>query len=119
MKLIGLQDSIKAVMDELNSLYLNMDNHTMQILLNRKPSVKEFEMIKKYVLENFDVVASIINEDSTSELQIKGFRVNEVKNWVSSKLMDYLQRNFPNEWQDSLNQFCAYPKANLKTNSIV
>jgi hypothetical protein len=36
--------------------------------LNRKPSVKESEMIKKYVLENFDVVASIINEDATSEL---------------------------------------------------
>jgi hypothetical protein len=71
-------------------------------------------MINQYINVNFECNTKFIQEKENSfEIEITGKKKNEAKKWVSSKLLDYLQLNFPEDWNDSLNQFCSNVNLNV------
>jgi len=71
-------------------------------------------MIVAYVLNTFKTQVSIIRE--TAEINIKDKRQLEVRKWVREELEEFLMMNYPDEWEDSLAQYCQ--KLNLKVSQI-
>ncbi len=95
LRLTGLQDSINTVLALLDSITNDPQNYKLQIPLIRNPKENEQEQIKQYLLSNFGVSTKFFTIDGVSEIQIKGLRVAEAKIWITSKLMAFLQSNFP------------------------
>jgi hypothetical protein len=65
-------------------------------------------MIIDYASKNFKTQVWITRfADATSEINIKGRqRQLDVRKWVIDYLEEFLYRNYPDEWEDSLDQHC-------------
>ena len=79
--------------------------------LHRAPSKEEEVMIIDYVMKHFKTIVSIARyPDQNSYLTIEDqdrLKQQEVSNWVSSQLQNYLKSNYPEYWEDSLEQHCS------------
>ena len=64
-------------------------------------------MIYDYIKQNFKCGSDFSTKNDNSELSITGFKSKDVLKWVTSKLLTFLQNNYPQDWVDTLNQFCS------------
>ena len=73
----------------------------------RVPTDKEEKMIVEYVLKTFQTKVSINRlANDKAEINIKGRqRQQDVQQWAP-KLNEFLSKNYPDEWEDSIDQHC-------------
>lgn len=62
-------------------------------------------MITEYLLTNFNAKSKIQVNPNTTAIKIKGGDEDLIKTWVNTKLAEYLRMQYPEQWDDSLNQF--------------
>ncbi len=61
-------------------------------------------MIRDYVAQTFNAQATFEFEETNAVLRVQGTRKADIKKWVNTKLIDYLSMQYPDFWENSLQQ---------------
>ncbi len=64
-------------------------------------------MIKAFLTTRFGAKVQFELGDQC-EMNVKCKLQLEVKKWVVNELAEFLSKDFPDEWEDSLTQFCSH-----------
>lgn len=105
LKMTGDMSLIEQVRNKLSKLFADIKNHERKFTLVRQPTQNERKMISDY-MKKLGAKAQFDSNNDICELTVFCKEQAEVTKFVAQSLTEFLRMDFPDEWENSLNQFC-------------